>query len=74
MEAISLSDYAKKVGYDKEPKTLLEIQEFAQNELDWTIWDYPIEEYHYALNEVHGGNGDELVLVQTENGLRYCEI
>jgi hypothetical protein len=45
-----------------------------EEHLDWTLWDYPIEEYEYALNEVHNGDKDELVLVETDFGLRICEI
>jgi hypothetical protein len=74
METITLKEYAEKVGCNFEPKTLAEIQEFAQDELDYTIWDYPVEEYNYALNEVHDGNADELVFVETEFGIRVCEL
>lgn len=72
MEAISIQDYAKLVGYTGENPTLKKIQEFAQDELDWTIWDYPTEEYSYAL-EAHDNCSEELVYVQTEIGVRVCE-
>lgn len=74
-EVISLEEYAKRLGIeDNIPTTLQEIQEYMEEHLDWTIWDYPLEEYDYALNEVHNGDKDELVLVQTDFGVRVCEI
>ena len=75
LETISLQEYAKRIGYEVTPKLTLEvIQEFAQEKLDWTIWDYPIEELEYVINEVHEGNTNELVYVETDFGLRICEI
>ena len=74
MKIISIQQYANLVGYKKDNPTLKNIQDFAENELDRTLWDYPIEEYDYALNEVHDGEKDELVLVSTEFGVRVCEI
>ena len=75
MKKISLQDYAKIVGYKGSyPTTLEQIQEFAEDELDWTIWDYPLEEYKYVLNEVHEGKAEELVIVETDFGIRVCEI
>jgi hypothetical protein len=75
MEAISLQEYAKRLGFeDNIPTTLQEIQDYMEEHLDWTLWDYPVEEYEYALNEVHNGDKDELVLVETDFGLRICEI
>ena len=75
MKTISLQDYAKIVGYKGSyPTTLEQIQEFAEDELDWTIWDYPLEEYDYVLKEVKDNNASELVFVDTEIGVRICEI
>ena len=75
LETISLQEYAKRVGYNEtENLTLEDIQEFAEEILDWTIWDYPIEELDYVVNEVHEGNTDELVYVETDFGLRICEL
>ena len=75
MKTISLQDYAKIVGYKGSyPTTLEQIQDFVENELDCTLWDYPLEEYKYALNEVHEGKAEELVIVETDFGIRVCEI
>ena len=74
LETISLQEYAKRIGYNTENITLKNIQEFAQEDLDWTIWDYPIEELDYVINEVHDGNTNELVYVETDFGLRICEL
>ena len=70
MKTISLQDYAKIVGYKGSYSTTLEqIQEFAEDELDWTIWDYPLEEADYCKEEDR-----KVVLVNTDFGLRLCEI
>ena len=75
MEVISLEEYAKRLGIkDNIPTTLQEIQEYIEEHLDWTIWDYPLEEYDYALNEVHNGDKYELVLVDTDFVVIVCEI
>ena len=75
MKTISLQDYAKIVGYKGSyPTTLEQIQDFVENELDCMLWDYPLEEYKYALNEVHEGKAEELVIVETDFGIRVCEI
>ena len=76
LETISLEEYAKRVGFEdfNEETTLEDIQEFAEEELDWSIWDYPIDELEHVLNEVHEGSIEELVYVETEFGLRICEL
>ena len=76
LETISLEEYAKRIGFEdfNEETTLEDIQEFAEEELDWSIWDYPIDELEHVLNEVHEGCVDELVYVETEFGLRICEL
>ena len=75
LKTISLQEYAKRIGYiETKNLTLEDIQEFAEEVLDWTIWDYPIEELDYVVNEVHKGNTDELVYVETDFGLRICEL
>jgi hypothetical protein len=75
LKTISLQEYAKRIGYiETKNLTLEDIQEFAEEVLDWTIWDYPIEELDYVINEVHEGNTNELVYVETDFGLRICEL
>jgi len=74
MKTISIQEYANLIGYKGKKPTLEKIQEFAEDELDWTIWDYPLEEYDYVLKEVKDNNASELVFVNTEIGVRICEI
>lgn len=70
MEAISLKEYARVVGYQGEtPTTLEQIQDYAEEYLDCTLWDYPLEELQYCQEEDR-----EVVLVETDFGLRLCEI
>lgn len=70
MEAISLQEYARVVGYQGEtPTTLEQIQEYVEEYLDCTLWDYPLEELQYCQEEDR-----EVVLVETDFGLRLCEI
>jgi hypothetical protein len=70
MKPISLQDYARAVGYKgKYPTTLKQVQEYAEDFLDWNIWDYPLEELEYCKeNELN------VILVETDLGLRLCEI
>lgn len=65
MKTISIQDYANLIGYKGENPTLEKIQEFAEDCLEWTIWDYPLEEKEDINSKV--------VLVQTDFGLRLCE-
>ena len=74
MKTISVQDYANLIGYKGQNPTLEKIQEFAEDDLDWTIWDYPLEEYDYVLKEVKDNNASELVFVDTKIGVRICEI
>jgi hypothetical protein len=75
LETISLQEYAKRIGYEETKNLKLEdIQEFAEEILDVTLWDYPIDELDYVINEVKGGSIEELVYVETEFGIRICEI
>jgi hypothetical protein len=74
MKSISIEAYAKKIGYKGDNPTIEEIQEFAENVLDCTLWDYPLEEYDYVLKEVKDNCADELILVETEIGIRVCEL
>ena len=69
MKTISIQDYANLIGYKGQNPTLEKIQEFAEDDLDWTIWDYPLEEADYCKEEDR-----KVVLVNTDFGLRLCEI
>lgn len=64
---ITLKQYAKLIGCDF--NTLEEIQEFAENELDITLWDYPLDELEHA-KEMCDNN---IAIVQTDFGIRICE-
>ena len=74
LKTISLQEYAKRIGCDFEVETIAQVQQYAQDVLDWVIWDYPIDELGYVLMEVHNGCANELVYVETEYGLRICEL
>ena len=65
---LTLEEYAKKVGVVG--NTIEEIQENAQEHLDVTLWDYPLEEYAYVLEEVN--ESIEIVEV-SPNEFRVCE-
>lgn len=68
-EVRTLKEYAQLVGCEGEFKTLQEIQDHAENELDLCLWDYPLEEYDHAKSACN-----KLVLVNTDFGLRLCEL
>ena len=76
LETISLEKYAKRVGFEgfNKETTLEDIQEFAEEILEVTLWDYPTEELDYVINDVKGGSIEELVYVETKFGLRICEL
>ena len=76
LETISLEEYAKRIGFEdfNEETTLEDIQEFAEEILEVTLWDYPTEELDYVINDVKEGSIEELVYVETEFGLRICEL
>ena len=70
MKTISLQDYAKIVGYKGSyPTTLEQIQDYVEEHHDCTLWDYPLEEADYCKEEDR-----KVVLVNTDFGLRLCEI
>ena len=68
---ISLKEYADLVGFDKdiEPTTLEQIQEYVEEVHDVSLWDYPLDELEYCQEEERN-----VVLVETDFGLRLCEI
>ena len=73
MKTISIQEYANLIGYKGENPTLEKIQEFAENELDLSFWDYPLEELEDILNNVEETK-KKFVFVDTEFGVRICEI
>lgn len=68
MEAISIQDYAKIVGYKGEyPNSLVQVQDYAEEFLDVTLWDYPLDEIEDTESEY--------VIVTDEFGEdRVCEL
>jgi hypothetical protein len=50
--------------------TVVEVQNYASEHFGVTLFDYPVEELEYVITEVN----ESLCLVQTEYGLRICEI
>lgn len=74
MKPITLKQYSRKVGCvgttSKEDfKTLQQIQDNVQEHHDCTLWDYPLEEADYCREE-----NRNVVLVETDFGLRLCEV
>lgn len=66
----TLQEYATIIGCTM-ATSLAEIQEYAQEELDMTLWDYPQSELEYVLIEVN----ESILLVRDENGeVRVCEF
>lgn len=74
MKTISIQDYANLIGYKGDDATLEEIQEFAENVLDITLWDYSLEKLQNILDEIEETR-KKFVFVYTEQyGTRICEI
>lgn len=69
MKTISIQDYANLIGYKEENPTLEKIQEHFEGDL----LDYPLEELDYLLNDRELTIND-FVYVETEFGIRICEI
>jgi predicted metal-binding protein len=69
METISLQEYGKRVGCKEHFNTLQEIQDYVEEYHDCTLWDYPLEELEYAKENCEG-----IILVETEFGVRICEV
>lgn len=73
MKTFSIQQYAEMIGFKGENPTLECIQEFAEECLNETLWDYPIEELQDILDEIEETK-KKFVFVNTEIGLRICEI
>jgi membrane-anchored protein YejM (alkaline phosphatase superfamily) len=70
MKPISLQEYAKRLGLkDENINSLSAIQEYVEEYHDCTLWDYPLEELEYCKEE-----DKNVILVETDFGLRLCEI
>ncbi len=69
VDIISLKEYGRRVGCKKEFETLQEIQDYVYEHHDWTLWDYPLEELEHTEE-----NCEATILVETDFGLRICEI
>ena len=68
-EVISLQEYGKRIGCKEDYKTLQEIQDRMQDEYDCTLWDYPLEELEHTKE-----NCEATILVETDFGIRICEV
>lgn len=71
---LTLNDYAKLIGYPNKVKesnfdALQDIQDFANDEFDVSLWDYPLSELDYV-------NENEIVFAYVLIGdeVRLCEI
>jgi hypothetical protein len=69
METISLQEYGRRVGCKEDFKTLQEIQDYVYEHHDCTLWDYPLEELEYTKE-----NCEATILVETDFGVRICEV
>lgn len=69
MEAISLKEYGRRVGCNEDFKTLQEIQDYVEERYNCTVWDYPLTELEYTQE-----NCEATILVETEFGIRICEV
>lgn len=67
-KVLTLEEYAKKIGVVG--ATLQDIQDNADEHFDLTLWDYPLEEYGYVLEEV---NENVVVVEVAPNEFRVCE-
>ena len=71
-KVITLAEYAELIGYVPAPEeelTLEAIQTYSEEEKDCSIWDYPLDELEYVLEEVN----DSVVLVDVNGETRVCE-
>ncbi len=71
-EVMTLAAYAELIGYVPAPDevlTLEAIQTYSEEEKDCSIWDYPLDELEYVVEEVN----DSVVLVEVEGETRVCE-
>lgn len=77
MEKITLQEYAKRLFGPEfnmpEPLSLQDIQQLAE-EGDLTVWDYPEEEWHYAIVSAEENNMQLVEVQDTEFGPRLCEL
>jgi hypothetical protein len=70
IKILSTDEYAKLVNCELQNATLEEIQEYVQENFDLTLWDYPLAEIDYVLNEVN----ESVCLVRVDNEIRVCEF
>ncbi len=71
MKLITVKEYGDLIGYTGKKLSLIEIQNYAENNLDITLWDYPLNELDYVLNE---HTLEEIAFVNTKIGIRICEL
>lgn len=71
IKVLTLEEYATKIGVPKDScKTISDIQTYAEDYLDLSLFDYPLDELDYVLTEIN----DSVCVVRTEFGLRICEL
>lgn len=69
MKILTVSEYANLMGYDGKNPSIMDVQEFCENEQDLSVWDYPLDELEYVLTEVN----ENIVFVKEGNEVRICE-
>lgn len=68
IEVLTFEEYCRKLKIPIK-NNLQEVQEYADEHLDVSLWDYPVSEVDYCIRE-----GIKVVLVNTDTGHRLCEI
>lgn len=71
MKLITVKKYGDLIGYTDKEFSLEKIQNYAENNLDITLWDYPLNELDYVLNE---HTLEKIAFVNTKIGIRICEL
>ena len=71
LEEITIEEYAKRIGYNSDTTPTIEkVQTYAEETLGVTLWDYPIEEVDYVLEELDS----DVVTVVDGDTKRICEL
>lgn len=71
---LTLKEYAEKIGVPTDELDdnflLSDIQDYANEFMDWSIFDYPLDEIEYVLSEIN----ENVVLVYAYDMIRVCEV
>ena len=71
LEEITIEEYAKRIGYNSDTTPTIEkVQTYAEETLGVTLWDYPMDELDYVLEELES----DVVTVVEGDVKRICEL